>query len=197
MSRTTRIFGWVATVLVFPVALAALAYLLMGAELARQIMPGHVDFRPSVLVTHATLASVALICGIVQLNLASRKNRWFHRSIGYAYALSVLFGGIAGLILAVNAGGGIVAQLGFSGLALAWIATTANAVRLVLQGDYRRHRVWMLRSFALTFAAVTLRLQLPFLIGMGGYSYAEASNFVAWSCWLPNILVMEWWLRRR
>jgi len=54
----------------------------------------------------------------------------------------------------------------------------------------------MIRSFALTFAAVTLRLQLPFLLADGS-TYVEASRIVSWSCWIPNILFAKWWLRRK
>jgi hypothetical protein len=54
----------------------------------------------------------------------------------------------------------------------------------------------MIRSFALTFAGVTLRMQLP---GFGaiGLDYTAASVYLAWTCWLPNIAVVEWWLRRQ
>jgi hypothetical protein len=49
----------------------------------------------------------------------------------------------------------------------------------------------MIRSYALTFAAVTLRIWLPFLIGILGLTFIEAYKIVAWLSWIPNILVAE------
>ena len=45
-------------------------------------------------------------------------------------------------------------------LALVWLLATLLAVRAARAGDFARHEVWALRSFALTFAAVTLRIYL-------------------------------------
>ena len=54
----------------------------------------------------------------------------------------------------------------------------------------------MIRSFALTFGAVTLRLQLP-LAGYLGATGVIPSDFVwsyqyiAWLAWVPNLIVAE------
>jgi len=53
----------------------------------------------------------------------------------------------------------------------------------------------MIRSFALTFAAFMLRLQLPMLFALG-MDYPQASNVIAWACWVPNLSVAEWLVRR-
>ena len=84
--------------------------------------------------------------------------------------------------------------LGCALLAVSWLAVTARGIWLARKGDIARHRQWMIRSFALTFAAVTLRLQLPvlFLLGM---NYETASNVIGWTCWVPNLIVAEWLIR--
>jgi len=48
----------------------------------------------------------------------------------------------------------------------------------------------MVRNFALTFAAVTLRLWLPASVA-SGIGFEVAYPAVAWLCWLPNLLVAE------
>jgi hypothetical protein len=53
----------------------------------------------------------------------------------------------------------------------------------------------MIRSFALTFAAVTLRLYLP--VGALTTGIPVAYPVIAWACWVPNFLLTELWLRRR
>ena len=53
----------------------------------------------------------------------------------------------------------------------------------------------MIRSYAMILAAVTLRIELP-LLAMWLQGFAPAYRIVAWSCWVPNLLVAEWIARR-
>jgi hypothetical protein len=53
----------------------------------------------------------------------------------------------------------------------------------------------MVRNFALTFAAVTLRLWLPASVA-SGMPFEVAYPVVAWLCWVPNLLAAELFLRR-
>ena len=53
----------------------------------------------------------------------------------------------------------------------------------------------MIRSYALTVAAITLRSYLPILLA-SGVPYATAYPLVAWMCWIPNLLFIEWLVRR-
>lgn len=55
----------------------------------------------------------------------------------------------------------------------------------------------MMRSFALTFVSVTLRLELPVLMAGWDMNYADASAYVAWACWVPDHVLVEWFMRRR
>lgn len=65
------------------------------------------------------------------------------------------------------------------------------------RGDIATHRQWMMRNFALTFAAVTLHIYLNILTGPLEISFAEAYASVAWISWVPNLLIVEWFLLRR
>jgi hypothetical protein len=53
----------------------------------------------------------------------------------------------------------------------------------------------MLRSYALVFAAVTLRIELPLLVMAFG-EFTPAYQAVAWVSWVPNLLWAEWYVRR-
>jgi hypothetical protein len=66
----------------------------------------------------------------------------------------------------------------------------------VLAGRYARHGRWMARSFALTFAAVTLRLYMP-LASFLPVSGEDAYRAIAYLCWIPNLLIAELLLRTR
>jgi len=148
------------------------------------------------LVVHAGLASVALIVGPIQLvpKLRAARPR-LHRWLGRIYVFACLVAGVAGLLLAWGTNAGPVAQLGFGTLAVCWIVCTAQALRLAMARRIVEHRRWMIRSFALTFAAVTLRLYLP-IAPIFGFPFMEAYRIISWMAWVPNLIVAELYLRR-
>ena len=74
---------------------------------------------------------------------------------------------------------GPIAQAGFGLLAVCWLFANVQAWRLALAGRYAEHRRWMVRSFAMTFAAVTLRLYLPIAPVMG-YDFMPAYVAISW-----------------
>ena len=148
-----------------------------------------------VLAVHAGFAATALVIGPLQFFAAIRTHhpRW-HRRIGTAYVTFCLIGGAAGLPLALGSTEGPVATAGFGSLALAWLGVTGNAWRLARERDFVRHRRWMIRSYALTFAAVTLRLYLP-LIPFMHLGFDWGYRAISFACWIPNLIVAELWLR--
>jgi hypothetical protein len=64
------------------------------------------------------------------------------------------------------------------------------------QGRFIEHRAWMIRSFALTFAAVTLRLYLPLHL-LFQVHFDDAYRAISFLCWVPNLLVAELYLRKK
>ena len=147
---------------------------------------------------HFIGGGIALLVGGFQFSAALRTGRpALHRLLGRVYLLAVLASGFGGLAIATNAHGGISARIGFGLLALLWLGTAMAAWRAILRRDIEAHRRWMVRSFALTFGAVMLRVQLPLLQAGLGASFDEAYRTVAWLAWVPNLLVAEWWLLAR
>jgi hypothetical protein len=102
----------------------------------------------------------------------------------------------AGLYMAAHAYGGWPTRVGFALLAVGALGTTALAVAAARRGAVAAHRRWAVRSAALFFSAVTLRLELPLLVALAGGHFRPAYAVVAWLCWVPNVLWAEWWLRR-
>ena len=114
-----------------------------------------------------------------------------HRWSGRLYlGFGVLLGGLTGLLVAFNAFGGPIARIGFGCLAAAWLFSGFKAYLAIRSRDVVSHRRWMVRNFALTFAAVTLRLWLPGLV-VSGATMDVAYPLVAWLCWVPNIVIAE------
>ena len=76
-------------------------------------------------------------------------------------------------------------------LASLWLYTGLMAYIRIKQGDARSHRRWMVRNYALTYAAVALRIYLPLFL-MNGMEFIPAYQTIAWICWVPNIVIAEW-----
>ena len=148
------------------------------------------------LVLHAGFAATALLVGpfqfIARLRAAVPR---LHRWMGRLYVFACFVAGFAGLPLAFGSDAGPIATAGFALLAVIWIYCTAQALRMAMTGRYAEHRRWMIRSFALTFAAVTLRLQLP-IAPIMGYPFMDGYRAASWLAWVPNLLVAELYLRR-
>jgi len=177
------------------IALASWRFLLLGVELSMPFVAYHALERPLAFYAHIGLAPVALALLPFQFWQALRQRRpHLHRWLGRSYGLAILVSGLGGLIMATGTSSGLIAGLGFGLLALVWLGTTARGIWLAMQGRIAEHRAWMIRSGALTFAAVTLRLYLPFLFATLGEE--QGYTLVAWACWVPNLLVAEWLLGR-
>lgn len=153
--------------------------------------------QPLALYAHVFGSSVALLIGPLQFWTHLRvHNPKLHRALGKLYLCAgVALGGVAGLALAASAYGGLPSKLGFASLALAWLYTASHAYGSARSGDIVAHRRWMFRNFALTFAAVTLRLWLPGSV-VASVPFEVAYPAIAWLCWVPNLIVAEYLLRR-
>ena len=118
-----------------------------------------------------------------------------HRWLGRTYVFACLTGGVGGLILAFGSTAGPIATAGFGGLAVIWIISNIQGWRAARARRFDAHRAWMIRSFALTFAAVTLRLYLP-LIPFTGVPFVVGYRAISFLAWVPNLIAAEIYLRR-
>lgn len=165
----------------------------MGGDLKAKFMT-----IPVSAYAHIWGGGLALALGPFQLNTRFR-NRYInlHRWMGRAYLLGILVGGLGGFRLALVAEGGFAAQVGFGLMAVLWLYTGGMAYWRIRQGDTSQHQQWMTRNYALTLAAVTLRIYLPLSMGVLGMPFLEAYVAIAWFCWVPNLLVAEWFFVAR
>ena len=195
---TARRTVWgVTTALSTLVGAYAVALVASGFDLVPDDVAANSFLAPLGLRLHIVGAGVALVLGPWQFvrGLRQRMPR-VHRVTGRLYVAGVLVGGLAGGAIALGTTGGPVAGFGFLALAVAWVSTTAVALAKIRQRDVAAHQRWMLRSFALTFAAVTLRLYLG-VTGAADVDYDTAYRVIAWVSWIPNLVVMELWIRSR
>jgi uncharacterized membrane protein len=150
---------------------------------------------PLALTAHLSGGLVALAVGAWQMNARLRSRViQLHRWMGRTYVFAVLLGGLGALRMAVVSLQGWVTHLGFGLLAVLWLFTTARAYLAIRSHDETRHRAWMIRSYSLTVAAVTLRIYLPLSLVVG-VPFASAYQAISWLCWVPNIILAEWLVR--
>lgn len=147
---------------------------------------------------HVTFGGLALLTGWSQFNTRIRERRIrLHRNLGKIYILSVLFSSLAGLIIAFHAHGGLISSLGFGLLSLCWLYSDIRAYVAIRKLDIDTHRAWMIRNYAMTFAAVTLRIYLPLSSMVLHLDFTTAYRAIAWLCWVPNLLIAERIIARR
>ena len=108
---------------------------------------------------HVYASLWVLLAGFTQFSTSLQRSRpGLHRKLGYIYVLNVLLiTGPAGLLMGFYANGGIPSRISFILLATGWIFFTAMALVKAKRGDFRSHRHYMMRSYALTLSALTLR----------------------------------------
>ncbi|HEY1928569.1 MAG TPA: DUF2306 domain-containing protein [Caulobacteraceae bacterium] len=191
----------------WPLALVFAGAVGVGVVSYRYLVPGAPGGAPPILANgfarygfltvHAGFAATALILGPFQFLRRLRQGRpTLHRWIGRTYAVCSLAGGSAGLVLAFGAKTGPVSTAGFGSLAVLWLSATGLAWRAALGRRFAEHRRWMIRSYAMTFAAVTLRIYLPFAF-LSPWGYDNAYRAISFLAWVPNLIVAEAYLRRR
>src|SRR5258708_9372739 len=101
------------------------------------------------------------------------------------------------MILAVNANGLLPSRLDFALLDCLWFGFTAKAVLAARQGQIKEHRQYMIRSYALTFSAITLR---SWKIILAHTIHPDALTLYmidAWMGFVPNLLFAESLIRRK
>jgi len=185
-------FGWAAMTVLASMIAAYAAFVLLVPGFGPPFIAELRARLPWAVMAHLAGGLVAMAVGPWQFSTQLRARAVnVHRWMGRAYVGAVLVGGVGALVLAPTSQEGLVTHVGFGLLAVLWLNATVQAYRRIRAGDATSHRRWMIRSFALTLAAVTLRIELPLQIA-AGIPFHDAYQVVSWVCWVPNLIVAEW-----
>lgn len=151
-----------------------------------------------VFYVHVYTAIFCLLAGFTQFNNALlAKYKTLHRTVGYLYVVVVvLLAGPSGVYIGYYANGGLLAQVSFILLGLLWIFFTLKALAHARQKEIKKHRQFMLRSFALAFSAITLRLWKVILVYLFHPAPMDVYQVIAWLGWIPNLLIVEYFIRK-
>jgi uncharacterized membrane protein len=147
---------------------------------------------------HVYASLWVLLAGFTQFSRGlQRHNPSLHRIMGYIYVVDVLaITGPAGLIMGFYANGGLLSRIAFVLLAVLWIFFTAMALVKARQKDFKAHRYYMIRSYALTLSALTLRAWKYAITNTMHLPPMDVYRVVAWAGWGLNLLFAEWLIWR-
>ena len=108
----------------------------------------------------------------------------------------MLITGPAGLIMGFYANGGIFSRIAFVSLAVLWIFFTAMALVKARRKEFKAHRRYMIRSYALTLSAITLRAWKYAITNTIALPPMDVYRVVAWLGWVGNLVFAEYLIYR-
>lgn len=155
---------------------------------------------------HVASSGLVLLAGFSQFFSGLRQRYpWWHRRFGWLYLVAVLVvAAPSGFVLALYAAGGFITQLCFVLLTLLWVISTLLALRYAICRRWLLHRDWMIRSFALSLSALSLRTWKMGLYQLVPYVDWLTPRLIyqleAWLGWVINLLLAEciiWYLYQR
>ena len=172
-STWSRVLWWALALPAFGTGLYAIA--MQDARQDRAMFYGQawVDY------LHFAAGGLALIVGVFAFRRdVLRKRLRLHRKLGMAYMFAVLLSGITAVLMATVSFAGPVTNWGFGALGVLWLLTSGVGLLAVKRKQLAGHRRWMVRSYALCYAAVTLRIQLGPLTAWFDGDFAPPSRTV-------------------
>lgn len=155
---------------------------------------------------HFLAGGVILVLGCIQL-IGPVRARYpaLHRALGRVYVSASLLAGVGGLgfILAKGTVGGAVMDVGFGLYGILMVVCAGQTFRHARARRIEVHRAWALRLFALAIGSWLYRMDYGFwLLLFGEVGHTEQfrgpfDRFMAFFFFLPNLLVVEVFLRAR
>jgi uncharacterized membrane protein YozB (DUF420 family) len=143
---------------------------------------------------HVCSSIFTLLAGFTQFNSGLLKQYSFiHRWIGKLYVFVVLFlASPSGFFIGLFANGGFFSKISFVILSILWFYFTLKGFLLIKKSNIKRHKAFMMRSFALAFSAITLRLWKVVIVYLFHLSPMDVYQIIAWLVWVPNLLFIEY-----
>ncbi len=145
---------------------------------------------------HVLVAAVVLLIAIFQV-YPPLGMRWrnTHKLLGKMYVFGILvFSAPGGLIMSMFIDRGSWVTFSFVLQSLLWWMFTFLAFITIRKGNIAAHRAWMLRSVALTLAAITLRVYAFFTSWSVDLTHPAAYTIIAWLSWTVNLVMVEVYL---
>lgn len=180
-----------------------LNYIPFGTNVAfLQIKQTEVTEIPSYIVffyLHVYSAIFVLLAGFTQfISPILRNYPKIHRRFGRVYVFTILFlAAPSGLFIGYFANGGLFSRISFILLAILWFYFTLKGLLHIKSGKIELHKAFMFRSFALTFSAITLRFWKVIIVFLFHPAPMDVYQIIAWLGWIPNLLIIEYYIFKK
>jgi uncharacterized membrane protein len=158
------------------------------------------NWRKTLLFFHIILAVPSTFLGATLFFEPFRRRHLnYHRWVGKIYVTATLLSAVIVFPLALTNASGPIPRFGFSSLAFLWFVFTLYAYLAIRRKDVRAHRIWMMRSYALTFAFVHVNVTFRFF---GVYDWVDNDRMKlavlkSYVSWLLNLSSVEIYHRLR
>jgi nitrate reductase NapE component len=189
LSRWKTVQTALLTLFAFPVAAVALAGV-FNPSFRSPVFASLMTEIPWSGFGHVIPGALALGLGGLLLSRRIRQRYlWLHKTLGWSYVCCVMLSSIASHVGNYASPSGRSAKLAFLTLGILWPLVTLAGTPLSQQFDQQTHGKLMKVSFALTFAAVNLRIYLAAMLMMG-IRFQTAYPIAAWSAMTGNLLAV-------
>ena len=172
------------------------AFVVEGIERGARHVAHHIENVGSILAVHMVAGGLAVLLVPVQVSRMWRRgDRRKHVYLGWALVPIVTIAALTTPPISFNMDYPFWSEAGFALGSVAWFTALAMGIWSIKTKHYERHKRWMVMMAALSFGAVSFRLQLPVLRLF--WHLDDVFPYIGWTCWVPNVLVVAWWWHRQ
>ena len=146
------------------------------------------------LVPHGLAGAICLCLGATQFSTRLRqRHARVHRVLGRCYVIGVVVAATISLSITMLRNE-LPLEIAVFTQASLWLLTTAVAFYCIRRRNFREHRHWMIRSYAITLIFLTDRV-IDAIPGMSDLD-TDASPNMAWLCnvvaWVVPTFIISW-----
>lgn len=148
--------------------------------------------------THVFTIIFALLAGFTQFSTTIlAKYKWLHRLTGKIYVYDIFLNFPVAFVMGIYANGLLPTKIAFILLDCLWFWFTYKAVAEIRKDHVAEHKEYMIRSYALTLSAVSLRFWKIVILSFVQVDPLPLYMINAWLGFVPNLLFAEWLIRKR
>ena len=143
--------------------------------------------------SHVYSSIIIITLGLTQFSKTIR-NRFpvIHKINGKTYILLILLvASPSGLIMSYHANGGLISKVSFIILSVLWFLFTLNAYKSTKKRNFEKHKNFMIRSYALTLSAISLRLFKYGIVSIFELPPMDTYKIVSILGWTINLGIAE------
>jgi uncharacterized membrane protein len=158
----------------------------------------HISIWRIAFYIHVFSSLFTLCAGFTQFSsFVLKEHKSLHRLMGKIYAYDILFINFpAGMVMAFYANGELPSKIAFIILDCLWFLFTLKAILAIKGKDIKAHKRFMIRSYALTCSAITLRMWKLIFSQTLDIEPHTLYMIDAWMGFVPNLLFAEWLVRK-